>query len=82
MLHTALISSPATLVDLLLEASQLSGDRRKLRYPRLRKAVAEGLESPDVLKVKRAKRAKSDGVDPELPEEVVDRLIHLRNEEK
>jgi hypothetical protein len=73
----ALISSPATLVDLLLEASQLSGDRRKLRYPRLRRAVKAGLESPNVLKVKRGTQNNpltkmNYGVEPDLPQALLD----------
>jgi hypothetical protein len=44
--------------------------------------VAEGLKSPDVLKVKRAKRVEGDGVDPDLPQELVNRLIKLPSEEK
>lgn len=79
----ALVSRPSTLVDLLLEASQLSGDRRRVRYPRLRKAVADGLEPKSVLSAKQPKRRKSvsEAVEPELPEEITGRLYKLQNED-
>jgi len=82
-----LVSAPRTLAEIMLQASQLSGDRRSLRYPRLRKAAANGLESPDVLKVKRAKRKphlpnRNEAVEPDLPQELVDRLIHLPKDEE
>jgi hypothetical protein len=79
------VSAPQTLAEILLKASVLSGDRRKQRYLRLRKAVSEGLESADVLKVKREKRkihlpADSKAIDPELPKELINRLGHLRED--
>ena len=82
-----LVSAPRTLAEILLSASQLSGDRRSTRYPRQRKAVADGLASPDVLEVKRAKGklhlpTENEAIEPDLPQELLDRLIHLRTEEK
>jgi len=82
-----LVSSPRSLAEILLSASQLSGDRRSTRYPRQRKAIATGLESPEILKVKREKRkihlpAQNEAVEPDLPQELLDRLIRLRNDEK
>jgi len=81
-----LVSAPRTLAEILLSASQLSGDRRSTRYPRQRKAVAEGLEIPQPLKVKREKRKihlpnKNEAIEPDLPQELLDRLIHLRMDE-
>jgi len=43
------------IVDLLMRVSTLSGDHRRNRYQRLRAAIADGLESPQVLRVKRSK---------------------------
>jgi hypothetical protein len=42
-----------SLSEILLRASVLSVDRRKVRYPRLRAAVEAGLEPASVLKVRR-----------------------------
>jgi hypothetical protein len=47
-----LVRSPRTLTEILLSASALSGDRRKVWYPRLCKAVADGLEDKVVLSAK------------------------------
>ena len=59
-------------MDVLLRASQLSQDRRTLRYPRLRAAVEAGLEPASVLSAKQPKRkrrkAHNQAVDPVLPE--------------
>jgi hypothetical protein len=60
------------LSEILMRASSLGADRRRVRYQRLRKAVNDGLEDGKVLKVKRAKRNKA--VDPSLPEEMVKRM--------
>ena len=82
-----LVSSPRKLAEILLAGSQLSGDRRSTRYQRQRKAVAAGLESPEILKVKGEKRKthlrnESKAVDPELSQEVIERLLHLARDEK
>lgn len=44
-------SQNSRLIEALLSRSVLSGDRRSVRYPRLRKAVEGGLEGEEVLKV-------------------------------
>jgi hypothetical protein len=49
----SILAQKETLAEILLRASVLSGDRRKLRYPRLRAAVEAGLEPASVLKVRR-----------------------------
>jgi hypothetical protein len=81
------VSDPRTLAEILLSASQLSGDRRSTRYPRQRKAMTDGLASPDVLKVKRGKGklhlpTENEAIEPDLPQELLDRLIHLRDRGK
>jgi Protein of unknown function (DUF3987) len=49
-------------------------DRRKTRYVRLRKAIANGLADPDELKVKCKPAVEPEAVDPAL-DEVVKRLM-------
>jgi hypothetical protein len=49
-------------------------DRRKTRYLRLRKAIANGLADPNELKVKRKAVVDSEAVDPAL-DEVLKRLM-------
>ena len=49
------IPANARVVELLERASVLAGDRRHVRYQRLRWAIANGLESPQVLSLKRSK---------------------------
>ena len=84
MLAAALVSSPDSLAGILLRGSVLAGDRRRVRYGRLRKAVADGLEEPGVLSAKQPKRRiinlprSNDGVEPQLPEDVAGRLLNLR----
>lgn len=51
-------ASNSRLIDALLAGSVLSGDRRSVRYPRLRKAVEAGLEGAEVLSVKRSARKR------------------------
>jgi hypothetical protein len=72
----------SSLVEILLRASTIAQDRRKTRYPRLRKAVADGLEDASVLSAKqpKSKRRKLNnvGVDPQLPDDVAARLINLQ----
>lgn len=46
------------IIDILLKDSVLSGDRRSERYPRLRKAVAEGLEGAEVLQIRQNARKR------------------------
>lgn len=58
--HTSAISaipgpSFSALSEVLFRASELSLDRRSVRYPRLRKAIAEGLEGAEVLKIRRTR---------------------------
>ena len=58
------LPSNARVVELLERASVLAGDRRRTRYQRLRAAIANGLESPQVLRVKRSKgREPVEGAD-------------------
>lgn len=76
-----------SLAEILLRASALAGDRRKIRYPRLRKAVESGLEDASVLSAKQPKGRKrikciNVGVEPELPEEVAARFNKLTKDEK
>jgi hypothetical protein len=49
-------------------------DRRKTRYVKLRKAIANGLAGPEELKVKRKPVVETEAVDPAL-DEVVKRLM-------
>jgi hypothetical protein len=51
-------------------------DRRKTRYVRLRKAIANGLADPDELKAKR--KVDSEAVDPALGDELAARLSRRR----
>ena len=68
-------SSLDTLPEILLRGVELAGDRRRTRYSRLRKAVAEGLAPPDALKVKRKpKDERHEAVDPVLSDEMRDRM--------
>ena len=84
--QASLIRSPESLAEILLRASVLAGDRRKVRYPRLRKAVESGLEDISVLSAKqpKGKRRKlnnadvNTAVDPQLPADVAARLINLQ----
>ena len=80
-----------SLAEILMRASVLGGDRRKVRYPRLRKAVEAGLEDASILKAKQPKgkrrnttltKAVNEGVNPQLPEEIEGRLSNLRDGEK
>jgi len=81
-----LISQPQTFAEMILRASELSGDRRRTRYVRLRKAMESGLEDPGALSAKQPKGKKrnnqvtrsNEAVDPQLPDEVMARLIKLR----
>lgn len=76
--EASLIHWPESLAEILLRASVLSGDRRKVRYPRLRKAVEAGLEDRSVLSAKQPKGKKrqsvNNAVTPDLPDEVTARL--------
>jgi len=76
-----LVSSPETLSDILLKASVLSGDRRSERYPRLRKAVASGLEDRKVLSAKQPKKKTTlnTGVQPDLPDDLTGRLARTKS---
>ena len=69
-----LLQTPESLAEILMRASTFSRDRRKTRYPRLRKAVEAGLESASVLSAKQPKgkrrKLNNAGVDPQLPEDV------------
>lgn len=95
--YGAVLASPASffsqqesLAEIMLRASTLAGDRRHSRYSRLRKAVASGLEDRSVLsakqpkgKVRRNKLTKvNEAVEPDLPDEVRQRLINLYKDEK
>ena len=76
-----------SLAQILLRASALAGDRRKIRYPRLRKAVESGLEDASVLSAKQPKGRKrikciNVGVEPELPQDVAARFNKLTKDEK
>ncbi len=75
---SALLHSPETLVEILMRASTIAQDRRKVRYPRLRKAVEAGLEPAGVLSAKqpkgKRKRRRNDAVVPDLPDEITARL--------
>jgi hypothetical protein len=84
--NTLLVTQPYKLAEILLRGSQLSVDRRKLRYLRLRKAVASGLEDQSVLSAKQPKRKNklthvNEAVEPDLPDEVRARLKKLREDE-
>ena len=78
--------APKSLAEILLRASVLAGDRRSLRYPRLRRAVASGLEDASVLSAKQPKGKRrnntltklNEAVEPQLPDDVAARLINLR----
>ena len=76
--QASLLRSPESLAEILLRASVLSGDRRKVRYPRLRKAVEAGLEPASVLSAKqprgKKRRSGNNAVTPDLPDEVTARL--------
>jgi hypothetical protein len=80
--HATLLQTPESLAEILMRASTLSQDRRKVRYTRLRKAVEAGLEPASVLSAKqpKGKRRKLNnvGVDPQLPDDVAARLINLQ----
>jgi hypothetical protein len=77
-----LLQSPESLAEILMRASTLSQDRRKVRYTRLRKAVESGLEPASVLSAKQSKgkrrKLNNVGVDPQLPDDVAARLINLQ----
>lgn len=45
-------------IQQLLKDSLVAGDRRSVRYPRLRKAVSEGLAKPEVLKIRQNARKR------------------------
>ena len=68
--QSALLHSPESLVGILMRASTIAQDRRKTRYPRLRKAVEAGLEPASVLSAKQPKgkrrRKRNDAVVPDL----------------
>ena len=71
-----------SLAEILLRASTIAQDRRKTRYPRLRKAVEAGLEPASVLSAKQPKGKRRNlnnvGGDPQLPDDVAARLINLQ----
>ena len=81
-----------SLAEILLRASVLGGDRRKVRYPRLRKAVEAGLEDASVLSAKQPKgkkrrnttltKAAHEGVKPQLTDDIEGRLSNLLDDEK
>ena len=83
--QASLLRSPESLAEILLRASVLAQDRRKVRYPRLRKAVASGLEDASVLSAKqqkgKRKRKRSDAVIPNLPDEIAARLSRKTEQE-
>ena len=74
MNQSALLQSPESLVQILLRASTIAQDRRKVRYTRLRKAVESGLEDASVLSAKQPKGKRRNikptdanaAVDPQL----------------
>ena len=76
--QASLLRSPESLAEILLRASTIAQDRRKTRYPRLRKAVADGLEPASVLSAKQPKgkkrRSGNNAITPDLPDEVTARL--------
>lgn len=51
----SMISNKKELADILISPSVLSGDRRRVRYGRLREAVERGLAGEEALKAKQAK---------------------------
>ncbi|HMG87576.1 MAG TPA: hypothetical protein VK574_17715 [Terracidiphilus sp.] len=73
-----------------MRASELAKDRRKVRYTRLRKAVESGLEDASVLSANQPKRKKRNNkltssnvaVDPQLPDQVMSRLINLEKQSR
>ena len=68
-------SSLHTLSEILMRGVELAGDRRRTRYFRLRKAVAEGLATAEALKVNRKPRNEShEAVDPTLSDEMMARM--------
>lgn len=55
-------------IQSLLRDSLVAGDRRSVRYPRLRKAVAEGLAGAEVLKIRQNARKRGFIPDIKKPE--------------
>ena len=88
-LQSALLHSPESLAEILMRASTIAQDRRKVRYTRLRKAVEAGLEPPSVLRAKQPKGKRRNikltdanaAVDPQLPSEVTARLAKTIEQE-
>lgn len=73
------------MAEIMLRGSVLASDRRSLRYPRLRKAVEDGLEEREVLSAKQPKRKMKlqtavEAVEPVLPDAVADRLMKLQKQ--
>ena len=89
VVQSALLQSPESLVEILMRASTIAQDRRKVRYPRLRKAVAAGLEDASVLSAKQPKGKRRNikltdtnaAVAPQLPDEVAARLSRKTEQE-
>ncbi|MDE2101020.1 MAG: hypothetical protein KGL39_27485 [Patescibacteria group bacterium] len=69
-------SHSVSLAELLLRGSELAGDRRRTRYDRERKASGKPAKRRNTTLTK-----PNHGVEPELPEEVTGRLLHLRKDD-
>ena len=80
MLLLASLKMPGNtrIIEFLERASLLGGDRRKVRYSRLRAAVANGLAPVSVLSAKQPKgkrrKVHNQAVDPVLPEALKKRI--------